>query len=77
MSSGIVPAKWADGPALENGERVTAVVGNTLFKRPVTGITVNTDEPGQLCFMRRVIVWSGDEMLCEWPMIGSGGVGYV
>ncbi len=84
MTPDVIEAKWAETiPDLPENEpaRYFSVGGKfATAKREyleITRITVQTDEPGLHCNMRRVCIWTGDTLAVEFPFIAAGAVGYV
>ncbi|UWQ31055.1 hypothetical protein [Leisingera sp. M523] len=84
MANDILEAKWAETiPDLPDNEpaRYFNVVGKYCTAErdyiEITRITVQTDEPGLHCNMRRVCIWNEETLLAEFPFIAAGAVGYV
>lgn len=73
-------AQWVDFLP-DDGESVRYAVGGRVYFRArtvdITRITVQQDLPGMYCNMRRVCVWSGDQLAFEAPLHNVQGVGYL
>lgn len=76
-------ATWIEG--LPDAEGLTRFiqVGGQFYKNgslesvEVTAITIQGDLAGPLCFMRRACVWSGGELIAEFPVVNLQGIGYI
>lgn len=84
MTQDILEAKWAETiPDLPDNEPARYFSVGARFKTAagenleITRITVQTDEPGLHCNMRRVCIWSDETLLAEFPFIAACAVGYV
>lgn len=70
--SDIIDALWAEtAPDVDGDPRFWKVGGSIWngsgYGGPITRITVQKDEPGLHCDMRRVCVWIGETMVVEVP----------
>lgn len=74
-------ARWVDLTPDEDGHITSYSVGNLIWfnhdNQRITRITVQQDLPGLHCNMRRVCVWTGDDLAFEAPVHAVAGIGYV
>lgn len=83
MSVNEKKATWIEGMPDKEGFARFIQVGGIFYKNGsleavgVTAITIQGDLAGPLCFMRRACVWSGGELIAEFPVVNLQGIGYI